>query len=66
MVRPREEVPICLSQYEVAMHAGAEVLMEVDYTSLIVVDTQGILDEQLWPQTIHLLNIINVLKNYML
>jgi len=29
------------------MHAGTEVLMEVDYTSLIVVDTQGILDQQL-------------------
>jgi hypothetical protein len=33
---------------EVAVFAGRKVLMEVDYTLLIVGDPQGILAQQLW------------------
>ncbi len=41
------------------MHAGHEVLMEVDDNIVLIVgDQQGILDQQLRPHIIHLLNII--------
>jgi hypothetical protein len=43
----------------VIVHAGHEVLMEVDDNIVLIVgDQQGILDQQLRPHIIHLLNII--------
>ncbi len=38
MVMPIDEAPICLPVEEVAVHAGNEVLMEVETTALIVAD----------------------------
>jgi len=44
---------------EVAVHGGRKVLMEVDDNILMIVgDPRGILDEQLRPRLIHLLNNI--------
>jgi len=55
MVRPIEYVPIRLSLEEVALHAGHEVLMEVNHNiSLIAGDPRWILDQHLWPNLIHL------------
>jgi hypothetical protein len=67
MVRPTEWVPIHLSLAEVAERSGHEVLMEVDKNiSLIVLDMQGIFDQQLRLCPIHSLNITFViLINYM-
>jgi hypothetical protein len=49
---------------EVAVQAGRKVLIEVDDNiSLIVVDPQEILDQQLNPRPTYLLNIIIVLIN---
>jgi hypothetical protein len=43
---------------EVAVRAGLEASVEVDnIISLIVGDPQGILDEQLRPRTVYVLNI---------
>jgi hypothetical protein len=48
-----------MSLEEIAVHAGHEVLMEVDYNiSLIVSNQWGILDQQLKPHPITLLRII--------
>jgi hypothetical protein len=50
---------------EVTMPAGRTVSVEVDDNILqIVGDPQGILDKQLRPHPIHLLNIIIVLNSY--
>ncbi len=50
--------PISVSLEGVTMHAGHEVLMEGDATSvLIVTDLLGILRQQLRPRPILLLNI---------
>ncbi len=50
---------------EVVVHSGHEVLIEIDnYISLIVGDPLGILDQQLRPHPIHLLNIIIIFINY--
>jgi hypothetical protein len=55
MVRPIKYAPIRPSLEEVAVHAGHEVLMEVnDNISLITGDPQGILDQHLWPNLINL------------
>ncbi len=44
------------------MHAGREVLMEVDDNILLTVDgLQGILDQQFRPRSIHLLNILIII-----
>jgi hypothetical protein len=50
---------------EVAVHAGHEVLMEVDDNILrIVSNPQRILVQQLRPHAINLLNIIIILHTY--
>jgi hypothetical protein len=55
MVRPIEQVPICLSLEEVTVHAGNQGLMKIDKCLL-----KGILDRQLRPNPIPLLiNIID-------
>jgi hypothetical protein len=44
---------------EVAERSGHKVSMEVDNNTLLIVgDTEGILEQQPRPRTIHLLNII--------
>ncbi len=49
---------MCLYMEEVAVHAGHEVLMEVGNNSLLIDgDPKGILDQQLRPRPILLLNI---------
>jgi hypothetical protein len=49
---------------EIAVRPVPEVLMEVDdNVPLIVGDPQGILDQQLWPRPIPLLNIFIILIN---
>ncbi len=49
---------------EIAVRSVPEVLMEVDdNVPLIVGDPQEILDQQLWPHPIPLLNIILILIN---
>ncbi len=54
-----------MSLYKVTVHAGHEVLMEVDDNILLIVcDQQGILSAQLTPRWIHLLNIIIIKINY--
>jgi hypothetical protein len=41
------------------VHTGYKVMLEVDGNILLIVgDPQGILDQQLGPRAIHLLNII--------
>jgi hypothetical protein len=51
-----------LSFKEVIVHAGHNVLMEVDdSTSMIVVDPQAILDQLLRHRLIHLLNIFIII-----
>jgi hypothetical protein len=52
-----EEAPIHLSVEKVAVR---EVLMEVEFISLIVGDHRGILDQQLRPHPSHLPNLIIV------
>jgi hypothetical protein len=64
MVRPLRYSPIHLSLEEVTVHAGHNVLMEVDNKiSLIIGDPRGIIDQQVRPHAIHLLNIIITLMN---
>jgi hypothetical protein len=54
-----------MSSEEVAVRACHKVLMQVDNISLIVGCLQRILDQQLRPRPIHLLNtIIIILVNY--
>jgi hypothetical protein len=49
---------------EIAVHAGYEVLMEVDENILLIVgDPQGISDRQLRPYPIQLLKIIIIGNN---
>jgi hypothetical protein len=63
MVRPIEKSTFYLSLKEVAVQAGLELLMVVDdKIAPIVSASQGILDQQLRPRPIHLLNIIFNLK----
>jgi hypothetical protein len=58
IVRPIEYAPIHLSFEEVVVRAGHEVLMGVDdKMSLIGGAPKGILDQQLKPHLIQLLNI---------
>ncbi len=65
MVRPLEYSPIHLSLEEVTVHAGHKVLMEVDDNTLLIIgNPRGILDQQLRPHGINLLNIIITLINY--
>jgi hypothetical protein len=53
---------MCLSLEEVAVCAGHELLVKVgDHISLIVGNRQGILDQQLRPRPIQLLNTIIIL-----
>ena len=55
--RPFKKSPICLSLEEATVHVGHEVLMNFyDKIFLIVSDRQGILDQQLRPHPMHLLN----------
>ncbi len=55
MVRPIEWPPICQTLEEVTRRAVHKVLMEIDDNILlIVVDLQGILDQLLKSQPIHL------------
>jgi hypothetical protein len=50
---------------EAAEHAGLEVWTEFDGNILLIVcDPRGILEMQLRPQLIHLLNSIVILINY--
>jgi hypothetical protein len=49
---------------EVAVRAGHKVLLFDDNIFLIVGDPQGLLDQQLSPHPIHLLNIIIGLISY--
>ncbi len=57
-VRLIEYDPVCGSLKEVARHAGNKVLMEVDDNSLVIISNlQRILDEQLMPHPVHVLNI---------
>jgi hypothetical protein len=50
---------------EVIVRTSHKVLMEVeDNCALIVSDPQGILDQQLRPHPIHVLNIIFILITY--
>jgi hypothetical protein len=50
----------------VAICADHKVLMKIDDNiSLTVCDAQGILDQQLRPHPIHLLNIIIIFMNYL-
>jgi hypothetical protein len=45
------------------VHAGHEVLMEIDNSILLIVgDAQGILDQQLRPHPIYSLNIVIILN----
>jgi len=55
---------IYLSLEEVIIHAGRQVLAEVDFkNALIVCDVQGILGQQLRPRPIPSLNVmINILN----
>jgi hypothetical protein len=51
-----------MSLEEAAVHAGLEVLMEVDdNSSQIVGDPHGILDQQLRPHPVHLIIIIIIM-----
>jgi hypothetical protein len=60
---PRIFVPIILSvEEEVAVHAGREVLVEVDDNSAqIVDDPKGIVDQEIRPHTIYFLIIIAII-----
>jgi len=51
-----------MSLEEIAVRACRKVLMQVDNISLIVSRLQRILDQQLRPHQIHLLNTINYIK----
>jgi hypothetical protein len=55
---------MCLSLEEVTVRAGHKVLMEIDYSLLIVFDPQWILDQQLRVNPISFLNIITILFIY--
>jgi hypothetical protein len=56
------QAPVHLSLEEVALPGGHKVLMEVgNNVSLIVGNLRGLLDEQLRPHLINLLNTINIL-----
>jgi hypothetical protein len=69
MVRPIEEAPIFTPPEEVAVCASHKVLMEVDDNILlIVVNPQGISNQQFCLYPIHLINIIiTIIKiNYIL
>jgi len=58
IVRPIDEAPICLSEEEVIVHAGLEVLLEVDNSLLIDGNPWGILGHHLRPHPILLLNLL--------
>jgi hypothetical protein len=52
---------------EVTVSAGHKVLMEVDYNILLIVaDPQGILDLQIRPHPIPLLNIFVIFIDYII
>ncbi len=66
MIRPIEKAPICLSLEKVALCAANEVLVEVDDNILLIVgNSWRILDQQLRPKPIYVLNVISILINLM-
>jgi len=60
------KAPVYLSSEEVTVHVCRKVLMEVDIYFAKVVDPQGILDQQLSPHRIHLLNVTVTIMNYII
>ena len=72
LIVPREVVQFFIENYfllllpTVAICADHKVLMKIDDNiSLTVCNAQGILDQQLRPHPIHLLNITVILMNYL-